>query len=46
MNNTPDLPSNLRAYAWTNRLVGFAVGVFVASCGWFLILATFRGPAL
>ncbi len=38
---SPHRHDDLRAYAWTNRLAGFGVGVFVASCGWFLMLCTF-----
>lgn len=46
--NSPTLPSphrhvaDLTAYAWTNRLVGFAAGLIVSSLCWLVLLEMFR----
>ncbi len=45
--NRPTIPAphrhddDLRAYAWSNRLAGFGIGVIVASIGWFILLWNF-----
>lgn len=44
MRELAQLRAHLRSYAWSNRLVGFAVGLIVSSLFWIVLLLTFRGP--
>lgn len=47
MNTRPTVPSphrhesDLRAFAWHNRLAGFGIGLIVASLWWLVIHFTF-----